>query len=91
MGDKTARTNRRGVRAMGACDAAQAALFADIFAAEVATLRAQIRKAEKQWEDRRGRSPRDVETPARLIRLREQLTEAKRLAARLRKLQTNRV
>ncbi|MFG1929745.1 hypothetical protein ACGFK1_03690 [Mycobacterium sp. NPDC048908] len=70
---------------------AQAALFADILAAEVATLRAQLRKAEKRWDDRRGRSHGDVETPARLVRLREQLNEAKRLSARLRKLPPNTV
>jgi hypothetical protein len=86
MGEKTAHTNRRGVRAMGQCDIAQAALFADILNAEVATLRAQLRKAEKQWDDRRDRSRSDVDVPARLVRLREQLNEAKRLSARLRKL-----
>jgi hypothetical protein len=71
---------------MGACDRAQAALFADILTAEVATLRAQLRKAEAQWDDRRGRSRSVVDTPATLVRLREQLDEAKRLAAVLRKL-----
>jgi hypothetical protein len=71
---------------MGQCDIAQAALFADILRAEVATLRAQVRKAEKQWDDRRDRSGSDVDAPARLVRLREQLNEAKRLSARLRKL-----
>jgi hypothetical protein len=85
MGDKAVRTKRR---AMGACDIAQAALFADILSAEVATLRAQVRKAEKQWDDRRGRSRDDVDTPARLVRLREQLDEAKRLSALLRRLPT---
>ena len=70
---------------MGACDRAQAALFADILTAEVATLRAQLRKAEQRWDDRRGRSRSDVDTPAALVRLREQLDEAKRLAALLRK------
>jgi hypothetical protein len=73
---------------MGPSDIAQAALFADILSAEIATLRAQLRKAEKQWDHRRDRSRGEVETPARLIRLREQLTEARRLAARLRKLPT---
>jgi hypothetical protein len=85
MGDKAVHTTRR---AMGPCDIAQAALFADILAAEVATLRAQVRKAEKQWDDRRGRNGHDVDTPARLLRLREQLNEARRLSARLRKLPT---
>jgi hypothetical protein len=85
MGDKAVHTKRR---AMGACDIAQAALFADILSAEVATLRAQVRRAEKQWDDRRGRSRHDVDTPARLLRLREQLEEAKRLSARLRRLPT---
>ena len=85
MGDRAVRTKRR---AMGACDIAQVALFADILAAEVATLRAQVRKAEKQCDDRRGRSRHDVDTPARLLRLREQLDEAKRLSALLRKLPT---
>ena len=85
MEDRAVRTKRR---AMGACDIAQAALFADILAAEVATLRAQVRKAEKQCDDRRGRSRHDVDTPARLLRLREQLDEAKRLSALLRKLPT---
>jgi hypothetical protein len=70
---------------MGACDRAQAALFADILTAEVATLRAQLRKAEQQWDDRRDRSRTDVDTPATLVRLREQFDEAKRLAALLRK------
>ena len=70
---------------MGACDRAQAALFADILTAEVATLRAQLRKAEEQWDDRRDRSRSDVDIPATLVRLREQLDEAKRLAALLRK------
>jgi hypothetical protein len=71
---------------MGQCDIAQAALFADIMSAEVATLRAQLRKAEKQWDDRRDRSRSDADVPVRLVRLREQLDEAKRLSARLRKL-----
>jgi hypothetical protein len=88
MGEKTATRSGKQTRVMGACDAAQAALFADILAAEVATLRAQVRKAEQQWDERRGRSRCDVDTPARLIRLREQLDEAKRLSARLRKLPT---
>jgi hypothetical protein len=86
MGEKTADTNSQQVRVMGACDIAQAALFADILTAEVATLRAQLRKAEQQWDERRGRSRCDVDTPARLVRLREQLDEAKRLSALLRKL-----
>src|SRR5437899_501594 len=85
MGDRAAHTKRR---AMGSCDIAQAALFADILSAEVATLRAQVRKAEKQWDDRRGRSRSDVDIPARLVRLREQLDEAKRLSALLRKVPT---
>jgi hypothetical protein len=70
---------------MGEKDIAQAALFAAILTAEVATLRAQLRKAEQQWDERRGRSQGDVDTPARLVRLREQLDEAKRLSALLRK------
>ena len=86
MGEQTTHSNRRARHVMGPCDRAQAALFADILTAEVATLRAQIRKAEKQWHDRRDRSNSDVDTPARLVRLREQLNEAKRLSARLRKL-----
>ncbi|OBF37803.1 hypothetical protein A5724_11620 [Mycobacterium sp. ACS1612] len=76
---------------MGPCDIAQAALFADILSAEIVTLRAQLRRAEKQWDHRRDRSRGEVETPARLIRLREQLNEARRLAARLRKLPTHTV
>ena len=88
MGEKTAQAHRQGVRAMGPCDIAQAALFADILTAEVATLRAQVRKAEKRWDDRRDRGQRDVDTPASLVRLREQLNEAKRLSALLRKLPT---
>jgi len=88
MGEKTAHARREGVRAMGPCDIAQAALFADILTAEVATLRAQVRKAEKRWDDRRDRGQRDVDTPASLVRLREQLNEAKRLSALLRKLPT---
>jgi len=86
MGEKTAAAGSQVVRAMGACDIAQAALFADILTAEVGTLRAQLWKAEKQWEDRRGRSRCDVDTPARLVRLREQLEEAERLSALLRRL-----
>jgi hypothetical protein len=85
MGDRAAHTKRR---AMGACDIAQAALFADILSAEVATLRAQVRKAEQQWDDRRGHSRCDVDIPVRLVRLREQLDEAKRLSALLRKVPT---
>jgi hypothetical protein len=83
MGDKAVHSKSH---AMGPSDIAQAALFADILSAEVATLRAQVRKAEKQWDDRRGRNRHDVDTPVRLVRLREQLDEAKRLSARLRKL-----
>jgi len=86
MGEKTADTNREVVRVMGKRDIAQAALFADILTSEVATLRAQLCKAEKQWDDRRGRSRCDVDTPARLVRLREQLEEAERLSALLRRL-----
>ena len=86
MGEKTTDTNGQQVRVMGACDIAQAALFADILAAEVATLRAQLRKAEQQWDKRRGHSRCDIDMPARLVRLREQLHEAKRLSALLRKL-----
>ena len=85
MGEKIADMDGQRVRLMGACDIAQAALFADIFTAEVATLRAQLRKAEQQWEDRRGRSRCEVDMPARLLKLREQLDEAKRLSALLQK------
>jgi hypothetical protein len=88
MGEKTADANGQQVRVMGACDIAQAALFADILTAEVTTLRAQLRRAEQQWDERRGRSRCDVDMPARLVRLREQLYEAKRLSALLRKLPT---
>ena len=88
MGQKSAAKRGQQVRVMGACDIAQAVLFADILNAEVATLRAQLRKAEQQWDERRGRSRCDVDTPARLARLREQLDEAKRLSALLRKLPT---
>ncbi len=86
MGAKTAGSNRQVARAMEPCDIAQAALFAEILTAEVTTLRAQVRKAEKQWEARRDRGGADLDTPARLVRLREQLHEAKRLSALLRKL-----
>ena len=85
MGEKTADR----AHAMGACDIAQASLFADILAAEVASLRAQLRKAEQEWDERRGRSHSDVDVPARLMRLREQLEEAKRLSKSLRKLSTH--
>ena len=85
MGEQTADAKPRQVRVMGACDRAQAALFADILTAEVATLRAQLRKAEEQWDNRRGRGRSDADTPAALVRLREQLNEAKRLATLLRK------
>ena len=71
---------------MGECDIAQASLFADILTAEVTSLRAQLRKAEQEWDERRGRSRCDVDLPARLVRLREQLEEAKRLSKSLRKL-----
>jgi hypothetical protein len=91
MGEKTAGSHREMRRVMAPCDIAQAALFADILTAEVATLRAQVRKAEKQWDDRRDRSRCDVDMPARLVRLREQLNEAKRLSARLRKLPNHKV
>ena len=86
MGEMATESSSQVVRAMGAGDIAQAALFADILTAEVATLRAQLCKAEKQWDDRRGRSRCDVDTPARLVRLREQLEEAERLSALLRRL-----
>jgi hypothetical protein len=85
MGEKIADMDSQRVRLMGACDIAQAALFADILSAEVATLRAQLRKAEQRWEDRRGRSRCEVDMPARLLKLREQLDEAKRLSALLQK------
>jgi len=72
---------------MGSCDIAQAALFADILADEVAALRAQLREAEQRWDERCRRRRREVvDTPVRLVRLREQLDEAKRLSASLRKL-----
>jgi hypothetical protein len=86
MGDKTADSSGQEVRVMEARDIAQAAIFADILTAEVATLRAQLRQAEQQWEERCGRSRCEVDTPARLVRLREQLDEARRLSALLRKL-----
>ena len=68
------------VRSMGPRDIAQASLFADILAAEVATLRSQLRRAEKRWYQRRDRSRREVDPPARLARLRERLGEAVRLS-----------
>ena len=68
------------VRSMGPRDIAQASLFADILAAEVATLGSQLRRAEKRWYQRRGRSRREVDPPARLARLRERLDEAVRLS-----------
>jgi hypothetical protein len=71
---------------MGASDMAQASLFADILMAEVVTLRAQVRKAEREWKERRARTQCEVDVPARLVRLREQLEEAKRLSKSLRKL-----
>jgi hypothetical protein len=71
---------------MGPCDIAQTALFADILADEVAALRAQLREAERRWDERRSRRGCEVDTPARLVRLREQLAEAKRLSTSLRKL-----
>jgi hypothetical protein len=86
MGEMATESSNQVVRAMGACDIAQAALFADILTTEVATLRAQLCNAEKQWDDRRSRSRSDVDTPARLVRLREQLEEAERLSAFLRRL-----
>jgi hypothetical protein len=70
---------------MAACDIAQAALFADLLADEVAILRAQLREAEQRWDERRDRSRCEIETPARLVRLREQFDEAKRLSASLRR------
>ena len=68
------------VRSMGPRDIAQASLFADILAAEVATLGSQLRRAEKRWYQRRDRSRREVDPPARLARLRERLGEAVRLS-----------
>jgi hypothetical protein len=91
MGEKARHSKRTASFPMAPCDMAQAALFADILSAEVATLRAQVRAAEKQWKHRRDRSRGELETPVRLVRLREQLTEARRLAARLRKLPTHTV
>ncbi|GAC1402779.1 MAG: hypothetical protein NVS4B6_24330 [Mycobacterium sp.] len=70
---------------MGARDIAQAALFADLLADEVVTLRAQLREAEQRWDERRDRTRCEIETPARLVRLREQLNEANRLSASLRR------
>jgi hypothetical protein len=86
MGEKIAEADSQVVRVLRACDIARAALFADILTAEVTILRAQLCKAEKQWDDRRGRSRCDVDAPARLVRLREQLEEAERLAALVRRL-----
>ena len=80
MGERTLHTRRRQAHAMGASDVAQAALFADILSAEVVTLRAELRNAEKKCD-----------APAKVARLREQLKEAKRLSASLRKLPTNKV
>ena len=68
------------VRSMGPRDIAQASVFADILAAEVATLRSQLRRAEKRWYQRRDRGRREVDPPARLARLRERLDEAVRLS-----------
>lgn len=70
---------------MASCDIAQAALFADLLADEVAALRAQLREAEQRWDERRDRSRCEIETPVRLVRLREQLDEARRLSASLRR------
>jgi hypothetical protein len=71
---------------MGASDMAQAALFADILDGETAVLREQLRDAERRWRERRGRSGDEIETPVRLVRLREQFDEATRLSASLRDL-----
>lgn len=70
---------------MGSCDIAQAALFADLLAEEIAHLRAQLREAEQRWDECRDRSQGEIETPTTLVRLREQLDEARRLSASLRR------
>lgn len=77
--------DKLGGTVMGSRDSAQAALFADLLADEVARLRVQLREAEHRWDQRRDHSRSDIEPPARLVRLREQLDEAKRLSASLRK------
>jgi hypothetical protein len=69
---------------MAACDAAQASIFAQLLQTEVCDLGARLRDAERRWAKRQARSTRTVDTPASLIRLREQVEEAATLLASLR-------
>jgi hypothetical protein len=81
---------------MAACDAAQASIFAQLLQTEVCDLGARLRDAERRWAKRQARSTtavtvsatsssvRSVDTPASLIRLREQVEEAATLLASLR-------
>jgi hypothetical protein len=71
------------VRPMGVRDAEQASLFVEIFRDEVADLRIRLREAEHKWERRQQRSCHELEIPEGLLRLREQLEQAKALLGSL--------
>ena len=67
------------VRPIGVRDAEQVSLFVEIFRTEVADLRSRLRDAERKWEQRQMRSCHELEIPDGLVRLREQLDQAKAL------------
>jgi hypothetical protein len=60
---------------------AQASLFVAELNAEITQLRARVEAAEQRWQQRRLRSPNELEPPERLMRLRAQLDEATRVLA----------
>jgi hypothetical protein len=72
------------VRPMGVRDAEQASLFVEVLRNEVADLRIRLGEAERKWEQRQKRSCHDLETPEGLLRLHEQLDQAKALLGSLR-------
>jgi hypothetical protein len=82
MGDEAADTSAP-IRVLRPCEVAQAAMFAEILRTEVGDLRARLQDAEQRWEHRCRRCRHELDPPAGLIRLREQLDEAVGLLASL--------
>jgi hypothetical protein len=72
------------VRPMGVRDSEQASLFVEVFRTEVADLSTRLREAEHKWEQRQKHSSHELEMPEGLLRLREQLDQAKALLGSLR-------
>jgi hypothetical protein len=82
MGDESPGGSHRE-RPMHAHDAGRIVVFAAVLRQEVHELGRRLRAAEASWARRKRRCTREMNTPAPLLRLRDQLDEAVELLAAL--------